>query len=100
MLYKRAKNQGVKTSQGEDKELKKYKVRPGENGFYVTRNNIRDYVSAVDNGCKISFYDWCCNNRADKRRQGSDSASTTKKTKEQVSASVFVGWLSWGMALY
>lgn len=100
LLYKRAKGQYTDGSQAEWNELKQYKVG-SEGDFYVTRANVSEYVTAVDNGYRKSFYDWCLdNNKADRRMKGSDEAQMAKLSGQQNKAVLFAGWLTWGIALY
>lgn len=101
LLYKKAKNKYVDASPEELKELNKYKINVNEIDFVTTKKNIQDYVSAVDNGCNISFYDWCMNNnRADRRRKGSSEQELQRFNQEQNATTMFIGWLTWGLAIY
>lgn len=102
LLYKRAKGQNIQCTQEERKELGKYKVECGEESFYTTKSNIKEYVRAVDKeGFKRSFYDWCMdNNKADKRRIGSDEKSMQARQKELGLGVVLFGAITWGLAIY
>ena len=101
ILYKRAKGQSCNVTPTEEQELYMYKVDEKEGDFYTTRANITDYVTAVDNGCRLPFYDWCMNNgRADKRRKGSSEKAIAQRSNEKTGAGMMVGWLTWGAAIY
>lgn len=101
LLYRKAKGQSMNASPAEIQELSRYGVDFDEGDFITTRKNIADYVKAVDNGCRTSFYDWCMNNnRADRRRKGGSEAELQTFGKQQTGAVMFVGWLTWGMAIY
>ncbi|MBE5946322.1 MAG: hypothetical protein E7259_05155 [Lachnospiraceae bacterium] len=101
ILYKKAKGQRYEATPAELRELYPYKVDVREGDFYTTRANITNYVTAVDNGCRLSFYDWCMNNkRADMRRKGSSEVAMTARNNEKFGSAIFVGWLTWGMAIY
>lgn len=101
LLYKKAKGQVVNITEQERRELRRYRVEANEGSFYTTKANISAYVTAVDNGCRISFYDWCMNNnKADKRRRGSGEADMERVNRENSMAVMSIGWLLWGMALY
>ena len=101
ILYKRAKGQQYNATQSELEELYKYKVDFNEGDFYTTRENITKYVTAVDNGSRLPFYDWCMNNKlADKRRKGSNEAAISGRNKEKAMSAIFIGWITWGMAVY
>lgn len=101
LLYKKAKGQNMNASAEEVHEMKKYKVDCGENSFYATKANISQYVTAVDNGYRLSFYDWCMNNKkADRRRKGSSEEDIAGFNREQSAAAIFIGWLIWGIAIY
>ena len=101
LLYRRAKGQGSNATPSEIAELRPYRVGSGESDFYATKTNISAYVKAVDNqGCRISFYDWCMNNnRADQRRRGSGKASMKASNRNFSLGLMFVGCLSWGFAV-
>lgn len=101
ILYRKAKGQPIHASDKELLELQRYKVTAGYDADIATRKNIANYVSAVDNGCRISFYDWCANNlQGDRRRKSGRAEEIASANKTQSAATVFVGWLIWGMALY
>lgn len=101
LLYKKAKGQSYDASPEEKTELRKYKIAKDEGSFYTTKDNIRDYISAVDHGCQISFYDWCMNNhRADRRRKYSSENEMRKSEQESKYAVGFIGWFTWGVAIY
>ena len=100
LLYKKAHGQGVDMSPGEKRELSKYKVQAGDSN-YATRANISKYVSAVDGGYRLSFYDWCLNNhKADRRRKGSSEREMARENTERGIGAVMLGWLVWGIAIY
>lgn len=101
LLYKKAHGQRIDVSSAEAKELKKYKVDANE-GSLATRKNIADYVKAVDRGTtRTSFYDWCYNHkRADRRYKGNSAKEMASSDREGVIAIIFLGWLTWGMAIY
>lgn len=101
LLYKKAKGQNFNATPAEKQELMKYRVRAGEDDFYTTIANISAYVTAVDNGNRSSFYDWCMNHgRADRRRKGSSAKAISSLNTERSIGMIFVGWLTWGMAIY
>lgn len=102
LLYRKAKGQNLNANPKEMAELSHYKVDFGEGDFYSTRANIRDYVAAVDRqGCGISFYDWCMNEgRADQRRRGSSKKAMAASQRGFGGGLMFVGAITWGMALY
>lgn len=101
ILYKKAKGQRYDATPAELRELYPYKVDVREGDFYTTKANITNYVTAVDNGYRYSFYDWCMENRrADKRRKGSNEVAMAARDNEKKGSAVFIGWLTWGMAIY
>lgn len=101
ILHKMAKGEPHNATPAEISELRKYKVGRGEDSFCATKKNISDYITAVDNGCRISFYDWCMNNkRADRRRKGSSEKDIAASNKSDSMSFMFVGWLTWGIAIY
>lgn len=101
ILYRIAKGQSSNASREELQEIRKYKVTAGENVNYVTRANITNYVLAVDNGYRLSFYDWCANNlQGDRRRKGGSAAEISVDNKNKSIATVLMGWLVWGIAIY
>lgn len=101
ILYRMAKGQATDADSRELQELRKYKVSSGMDANYATRANISNYVSAVDNGYYLSFYDWCCNHlQGDRRRKGGSAAEIQNHNKLQSMAAGFVGWLVWGIAIY
>lgn len=101
LLYQKAKGRPMNITEKERRELSRYRVRANEGSFYATKANISAYVTAVDQGCRISFYDWCMNHsRADRRRKGSDEAAMGRVRRENSLAAMGMGWLVWGMALY
>ncbi len=101
LLYRKAKGQDWNASPEEVKELRRYKVDTDEGSFISTKANIAAYVTAVDNGYRLAFYDWCMENKkADRRRKGSDQESMARFNSDQNKAVLFVGWLVWGIAVY
>lgn len=101
LLYKKAKGQNMDAMPEEKRELKKYHVEFGESSLYATKANISQYVTDVDNGFHRSFYDWCIDNRkADRRRRRSSEADIAGHERDQGIASIFMGWLTWGIAIY
>lgn len=99
-LYRYAHGQGMLASANEKAELRKYKVSPDDSN-YATRANISAYVTAVDNGYHLSFYDWCQNNnKADRRRKGSSEREMASKNREMGAGAMMLGWLIWGIAIY
>ena len=100
ILHKIAHGQTVYVSPEEQRELNKYKVSEYD-GNIATKANISAYVTAVDNGTRLSFYDWCANNlRGDRRRKDGKAAAIAASNSEMSAAAVFMGWLVWGMAIY
>lgn len=100
LLYQRAHGQGANIGAEEQKELRKYKVSSSD-GYYATKANIRAYVGAVDEGCRLSFYDWCQNNlKADRRRKGSSEREMAQDNRMQGVGAILLGWLEWGIAIY
>lgn len=101
ILYRMAKGQATDASLQELQELRKYKVSARADADYATRANITNYVAAVDNGYRLSFYDWCANNlQGDRRRKGGSAEEMAATNKAQSNATVFMGWLVWGIAIY
>lgn len=102
LLYQKAKGQKMNASSDEMRELRKYKIDAREQSFYTTKANIRDYIEAVDNrACRLSFYDWCMNNKkADRRRKNSSEKDITSFNRGQDMSVIFIGWLIWGVAIY
>lgn len=101
ILYSKAKGRNYSITKEEEQELRPYKVDFNEGSFYSTRANITNYVTAVDNGSRLPFYDWCMNNtRADNRRRGSSKKAMKGRNKEKAFSAVCIGWLTWGIALY
>lgn len=100
LLYKIAKGEGGSVSPQERKELKKYKVDDYESSFCVTKKNISEYVTAVDNGSRLSFYDWCLNNgKADRRRRGSSKEDIKKVNIHNTFVIIIAGSFPWLMAI-
>ena len=100
LLHKVAHGQGFWGSAEEKRELKKYKVTSGDS-YYATKANLSAYVSAVDSGYRLSFYDWAMNNcKADRRRKGSSEAEMAQFNKDQGISAMLMGWLVWGIAIY
>lgn len=100
LLYRKAKGQRIDADASEIQQLRKYKVDAGD-GNYATKANIASYVSAVDSGCRLSFYDWCMNNlKADRRRKGSSENEMAATNRGNNFNAIFVGWLIWGIAIY
>ena len=100
LLYQKAHGQGMEASPAEKMELSKYKVSV-DDGNYATKNNLRDYIQAVDSGYRLPFYDWCQNNlRADRRRKGSSEREMASSNREKGLAVMLIGWLTWGLAIY
>lgn len=101
VLYRMAKGQATDASPEELQELRKYKISARADANYATRANITNYVAAVDNGYRLSFYDWCANNlQGDRRRKSGRAKEISSANKAQSTATVFVGWLIWGIAFY
>ncbi len=100
LLHKVAHGYGFQGSAEEKRELKKYKVTQ-EDSYHATKANLSAYVSAVDSGYRLSFYDWAMNNcKADRRRKGSSEAELAQFNKNQGISVIFMGWLIWGIAIY
>lgn len=100
LLHKVAHGQGFLGSAEEKRELKKYKVTSGDS-YHATKANLSAYVSAVDSGYRLSFYDWAMNNcKADRRRKGSSEAEMAQFNKDQGISAMLMGWLVWGIAIY
>jgi len=102
LLYRRAKGQGSDITPAEAVELRRYRVDFNEGDFYATKANISAYVKAVDNqGCHISFYDWCMNNNlADRRRSGSSKKDMKKAQHNFSFGMMFLGFITWGAAAF
>lgn len=102
LLYQKAKGQSLNITSEEKNELRKYKIDAGSDALHVTKANIGAYVNAVDNdGCRLSFYDWCMNNnKADRRRKGGSKEELASFNRSQSAGVIFVGWLTWGLAIY
>ena len=98
LLYKKA--HGYNLTIEEAKELRKYKV-DADDANIATRANVTAYVNAVDRGYSLSFYDYCANNlKGDRRRRGGKAEEIADFNKSQSLATLFMGWLVWGIALY
>ena len=101
LLYQKVKGLPLNATPEELQELKKYKVAEGANSFYATKANLKEYVTAVDNGSRRSFYDWCIDNgKADRRYKGSDSKKIKSDDLKEIISYTLFGWLLWGVALY
>lgn len=101
ILYRMAKGQDTGASLEELQELRKYKISAGDDADYATRANITNYVAAVDSGYYLSFYDWCANNlQGDRRRKGGKEGEIAAANKQQSMATLLMGWLVWGIAIY
>lgn len=100
LLYQKAHGQGMDASPAEKMELRKYKVDAGD-GNLATKANIRAYIKAVDSGYRLSFYDYCYNNRkGDRRRKGHSEKEMASSNLEHTIGVMLMGWLIWGVALY
>lgn len=100
LLYQKAHGQSVNVTAEEQRELRKYRVSV-QDGNYATIKNVSDYVSAVDRGYSLSFYDWCMNNhKMDRRRKGSSESQMLARNREMGLSAMLVGWLMWGIAIY
>lgn len=100
LLHKKAHGQEFNVTPDEKRELSRYKVDSDES-YYATKKNISDYITAVDNGSREDFYDWCKNhNKADRRRKGGSEKEMEQTNKAQKKSVMLIGWLSWGIALY
>lgn len=101
LLYRKAKGERLNLSAQERGELVKYRVNLNEGSFLATKKNIREYVTAVDNGCLQSFCDWCYNNKkADRRRKGSSEKDIEYRNNELTGMTVVWGFIMWGTAIY
>lgn len=58
ILYRIASGEYVQLSSDERRELGKYRV-DNVGKPLNTKTNVSQYVTAVDNGYRKSFYDWC-----------------------------------------
>lgn len=100
ILYKIAMGQPVSLSPAEKKELNKYKVNHVGKPL-TTKANISQYITAVDRGYYKGFYDWCLdNNKGDRRTKGGSVESIKSFNRGQNAGVVFIGWLTWGLAIY
>lgn len=100
ILYRKAHGDSIYLSPDEQSELKKYRVSDYDSEW-ATKANIRDYVNAVDNGCRLGFLDWCQNNcRGDRRRKGHSREDIAANNRALTVSAVCIGWLLWGMAIY
>ncbi len=101
LLYRKAKGQSMDATSEEMRELRKYKIDSGEVSTVVSKANIRKYVSAVDGGYRMPYYDWCMNNgMADRRRRGSSRSEMASVNRQMGLSSMLIGWLTWGIAIY
>ena len=99
-LYRIGKGESVSLTPEQKRELRKYRVdREGEYSFYLTKKNLGEYITAVDNlGTIQSFRDWCWNTgRADRRFKGSDKKSMKKENGRFAIGWAFAGALFWAM---
>lgn len=100
LLYQKAHGQSIDASPEERRELKKYRVSSDDSKF-ATRANVSAYVKAVDDGYRLSFYDWCRNyHKADRRRKGSSKEEMSSENFLDGIGAMIFGWLTWGMAIY
>lgn len=100
LLYQKAHGQRINVSPEEKAELRKYGVSPGD-GDYATKANISAYIKDVDEGYRLSFYDWCRNkHKADRRRKGSSESEMKRENRAEGRESMLLGWLIWGIAIY
>lgn len=100
LLYQKAHGQAIDATSEELKELRKYGVS-ADDGNYATKANINAYISAVDGGYPLSFYDWCMNNhKADRRRKGSSESEMAASNRDNIFGAMLMGWLIWGIAVY
>lgn len=101
LLYCKAKGRPMDATAEELRELRKYHVGRCESDFVVTKANISAYVTAVDNGSMVSFYDWCMNHgMADRRRKGSSRAEMQSDKHWEGFSAALVGSIFWGVSLY
>lgn len=101
LLYKMAKGQPCDATLEELQELRKYKVDSEWDEKLATHDTISKYISAVDNGYRLSFYDWCKNNlQGDRRRTSGKVDYIASENKSESMAAVSLGWLLWGLAVY
>ena len=101
LLYAKAKGQASNATTQELLELKKYRVASNEESFYVTKANISAYVTAVDKGYPLSYYDWCVSNgKADRRRKGSSEEAIKSNDKSNTIGAVVAGFFLWALAIY
>ncbi|MCI9023904.1 MAG: hypothetical protein HFG92_05585 [Dorea sp.] len=100
ILYKKAMGQQVNISPEEKQELSKYKVsRTGKP--YTTKENIKQYITAVDQGYSKAFYDWCIENRkGDSRTKAGKAEAIKSYSRSQNFGIMAIGWLFWGIAIY
>lgn len=101
LLYRKACGDRLNLTDQEAQELKKYKVNRGEYELYVKKDNIRDYVTYIDQGHRRAFSDWCQDNlRADRRRKGSSQKDMARENTEQKANVAYIGFVLWGLAVY
>ena len=101
LLYKKARGQKSDATREELIALQRYKVEFKEGDFYTTKGNIWDYINAVDNGTRLTFYNWCIENRkADRRYAGSSESAIAADDRGSKIAAMSMGWLTWGVAIY
>ena len=89
-LYRITKGERINLTPDQKKELSRYRVDPGgEYDFYLTKKNLGEYVTAVDNHKTThTFRDWCWNTgHADRRYRNSD-----KKSMRNDNIKYFIGW--------
>lgn len=100
LLYQKAHGKSVDATAEEQRELRRYRVSVQDRN-YATKKNISDYVNAVNSGYSLSFYDWCMNNhKMDRRRKGSSESQMSATNRDMGLSAMFVGWLTWGIAIY
>ena len=100
LLYKKAHGQKMNATKEEEKELKKYKVFSNDAKF-ATRKILNAHVDAINKGSKRSLYDRAMDKgMADRRRKGGSAAALRSEDREGGLASMFMGWLTWGICLY
>ena len=100
ILYRIASGEYVQLSSDERRELGKYRV-DNVGKPLNTKTNVSQYVTAVDNGYRKSFYDWCLyNNKGDRRMKAGKESSLKAFNQGQSFGVAATGWLVWGLALY
>jgi len=100
ILYLKAKNEKYPMTMNEFEEMRKYGIDREFDINFATKKNLREYVTAVDNGCRLTFSDWCSANAKGDQRRKIGKADTMRENRRKADLLMFVfGTLTWGVSL-